>query len=206
MPNARSGARGVHARAREWSWGSRASLAPAVALVVACASPPREPPPETRVTTVGLGSRYIDAAPLYDLRHQADMGQTTVPASAVAVWGVLNDVFEQLEIDVSSVDAGAGTMGTENFRPRRIEGVRLSRWLDCGMGTVQANADAHQVTLTVLVQLLPAENGTTVRTTVDAYSRDRSQSGGSVHCISHGRLERRIPELVMQHLGIPTPP
>ena len=184
----------------------RVALALPVALSLgACASPPREDVPATRVNTLGLGSRFVDEAALYDLRHQADMGQTTVPASAAEVWGVLSDVFDQLEIDVSFVDAGAGTMGTENFRPRSIEGVRLSRWLDCGMGTVQANADAHQVTLTLSVQLLPAQHGTTVRTIVDAYSRDRSQSGGSVHCVSHGRLERRIPELVMERLGLGVP-
>jgi hypothetical protein len=181
---------------------AHAALGLAVALVmVACASPP-EPAPQTRMSTIGLGSRFVDAAPLYDLRHQADRGQTTVPATATAVWGVLDGIFDQLGIDVSFVDASAGTIGTENFRPRSIEGVRLSRWLDCGMGTVQANADAHQVTLSVFVQLLPAQNGTTVRTTVDAYSRDRSQSGGSIHCVSHGRLERRIPELVMERLGL----
>ena len=190
-------------RAPMMAQAARAALAPAVALLVAaCASPPREATPATRINTVGLGSRFVDEAALYELRHRADMDQTTVPASATAVWGVLSDVFDQLEIDVSHVDAAAGTMGTENFRPRRIEGVRLSRWLDCGMGTVQANADAHQVTLTVFVQLLSAQHGTTVRTTVDAYSRDRSQSGGSVHCVSHGRLEQRIPELVMERLGI----
>ena len=53
-----------------------------------------------------------------------------------------------------------------------------------------------------MVQLLPTTIGTTVRTTVDAYARDRSQSGGSVHCISNGRLERRIPELVGERLGL----
>lgn len=168
----------------------------------ACASPPRQPAPDSRVTTIGVESRNFEDPLIYDLRHQADIGRGTVPASPTAVWGVLSDVFDQLEIEVSYVDASAGVMGNEGYRARRIEGVRLSRWLDCGLGTVQAVADSHQVMLAVMVQLLPARNGTVVQTTVDASARDRSQSSGSLHCVSHGRLEQRIPELVMERLGV----
>lgn len=179
------------------------ALALCVILVLgACAAPPGDPSPNSRVTTIGVQSRNFDDPLIYDLRHQADVGRRTVPASPTAVWGVLADVFDQLEIDVGYVDASAGVMGNEGSRVRRIEGVRLSRWLDCGMGSVQAVADSHQVTLAVMVQLLPTENGTTVQTTVDAAARDRSQSSGSLHCVSHGRLEQRIPQLVMERLGI----
>ena len=168
----------------------------------ACASPPREPAPGSRVTTIGVESRFFEDPLIYDLRHQADIGRVTVPASPTAVWGVLASVFDRLEIDVSYVDASAGVMGTEGYRARRIEGVRLSRWLDCGLGPLRPVADSHQITLAVMVQLLPGERGTTVQTTVDASARDRSQSSGSLHCVSHGRLEQRIPELVMEQLGL----
>ena len=168
----------------------------------ACATPPPPAPPETRVTTIGVEGRHIRNPLVYDLRHQSDVGRRTVPASPAAIWGVLSDVFDQLEIGVSYVDASAGVIGNEGYRARTIEGVRLSRWIDCGVGTLRPKADSHHVTLAVMVQLLPVENGTTVETTVEASAQDPSQSSGSMHCVSHGRIEQRIPELVMEQLGI----
>jgi hypothetical protein len=170
--------------------------------VGACALPPRNPPPATNVSTLSVGFRDSDAQDAVDLRHQPDVAETAVPARLTEVWGVLPSVFEQLEIDVARVDAGAGVMGNPGYRARRVEGERMSRWLDCGRGLIRANADEYDVTLSVIVQLLPAADGlTTVRTTVDAYARDRSLNAGSVHCISWGHLERRVGELVQQRLG-----
>jgi len=178
-----------------------ASLAALLALCAsACSVRPSSPPPTT-LTTVGVERRGGNDR-ILDLRHQPDVGETTVPAGLTVVWGVLPSVFEQLEIEVSRVDAANGVMGNESYRARSVEGERMSRWLDCGRGPVRANADEYQVTLTVLVQLLGASRGTVVRTTVDAYARGRDISGSSVHCISWGRLERRIPELVMELLEI----
>jgi hypothetical protein len=129
------------------------------------------------------------------------VGQTLVAASLTEIWGVLPAVFEQLDIDVTIVDAGTGVMGNTGYRARRVEGERMSRWLDCGRGLLRANADEYEVTLSVIVQLLPSlEGATTVRTTVDAYARDRSLSAGSVHCLSWGHLERRVGELVRERV------
>lgn len=179
--------------------GTAVSLA---LLLGACAPRRQNPPPTTSVSSVGVGFQASDAATTLDLRHQADVGETTVPASVTSVWGVLPEVFDQLEIDLTFVDASSGAMGNGGFRARRVEGERMSRWLDCGRDLIQATADVYDVTLSVLVQLLVVgENATTVRTTIDAYARGRGGSGGRVHCVSWGTLERRIPELVMARLG-----
>ena len=184
--------------------GARSALV-LVLWMGACALPPRTPPPETNSSTLNVGFRDYDNHTAVDLRHQPGVGVMTVPASATSVWGVLPAVFEQLEIDVNVVQAEDGIMGNDGYRARRIEGQRLSRWLDCGRGPVQANADEYQVTLTVIVQLLVAQAGTTLRTTVDAYARERGVSGGAIHCLSWGNLERRIPQLVMERLGVEAP-
>ena len=176
-----------------------ASLAELLALCVSACAAPASNAPSSTLSTVGV-ERRDGSNRLVDLRHQPDVGETTVPAGLTAVWGVLPSVFEQLEIEVSRVDAANGVMGNEGYRARSVEGERMSRWLDCGRGPVQANADEYQVTLTVLVQLFGASQGTVVRTTVDAYARGRDISGSSVHCVSWGRLERRIPELVLELL------
>jgi hypothetical protein len=177
-----------------------------VALLLALATtdcavaPPNAAP--TTVTRLGVERRDGNNPNPIDLRHQPGVGRTTIPASLTSVWSELAGVLGQLEIAISHVDAGAGTIGNTGYRARRVEGEPMSRWLDCGRGPVRANADVYEVTLTVLVQLHPADNGTTVQTTVDAYARDRSTSGGSVHCLSWGNLERRVPELVLERLGI----
>jgi hypothetical protein len=163
-----------------------------------CSVRPSSPPPPT-LSTLAV-ERPNGANRTYDLRHQPDVGESSVPAGLTAVWGVLPGVFERLEIEVSRVDAANGIMGTEGYRARRVAGERMSLWLDCGRGPVQAVADEYQVTLLLMVQILAAAEGTVVRTTVDAYARGRDSSGSSVHCISSGRLERRIPEMVMELL------
>ena len=165
-----------------------------------CATSPASRPAETNTSTLSVGFRDYDNRTSIDLRHQAGVGETTVPAGLTAVWGILPAVFEQLEIDITHVDASAGEMGNPGYRARRVGGERMSRWLDCGRSLVRSNADEYEVRLAVVVQLLAAEHGTTVRTTVDAYARDRSVSGGSVHCLSWGSLERRVGELVMEML------
>ena len=167
----------------------------------ACASAPRTPPPGTNTSTLSVGFRDNDSQSAVDLRHQPGVGQVTVPASLPSVWGSLPSVFEALEIEVTHSEASTGTMGNRGFRARRVEGERMSAWLDCGRGLVRANADTYEVTLSIVVQLLAAAEGETlVRTTVDAYARDRSLSAGSVHCLSWGALERRVGELIAERL------
>ena len=183
----------------------RTRLAPLLALLAIACAPPQNIAPTATSTRVGVERRDGNEPNPIELRHQPDVGRTTLPASLTSVWAVLPAVLDRLEIDVSHVDAAAGIIGNTGYRARQIEGVRMSRWLDCGRGPLRANADAYDVTLTVLVQLVPASNGTTVQTTVDAYARDRSTSGGPVHCVSWGSLERRVPELVLEQLGVESP-
>ena len=173
-----------------------------MALLVACA--PRSNPPAsatpnlTSVTLSGASERRN----FFELRHDSSVGQRTVLGTIPQVWAVLPAVFEQLEIETTRVDATEGVMGNPGFRARRIEGQRLSRFLDCGRSFGREYADQYTVTLGVLIQLVPSPEGfTVVRTVLDAYARDPSQGGTSVHCITWGSLERRIGELVAERLA-----
>jgi hypothetical protein len=137
-----------------------------------------------------------------DLRHESTVGQRAVTASLSAVWGVLPGIFEQLEIETTTVDPSQGLMGNAGYRARRVEGRRLSTYLDCGRSFGREYADQYAVTLTVLVQLVTAADGSTVeRTTLDWYARDPSTSSSSVHCITWGSLERRIGDIVIVRIG-----
>jgi hypothetical protein len=187
--------------------GHAARRWPALAVLlvaVASACTPRAPyatePAGTNLSTLGVTSAD-GRSRSYDLRHQAGVGETTVMGSPSDVWAVLPSVFQQLEIEVTRVDAADAVMGNTGYRARRIEGERVSRFLDCGRGLLRPYADEYDVTLSVTVQLLAgAEQTTRVRTIVDAYARDRSVSSGALHCLSWGSLERRVAELVAERL------
>lgn len=136
-----------------------------------------------------------------DLRNESSVGQRMVTGTLVEVWAVLPAVFAQLGIETTRVDSGEAVIGNPGYRARRIEGQRMSRYLDCGRSFGRDYADQYAVTLGVLVQLAPAaDGGTIVRTVVDAYARDPSQNGSPVHCITWGSLERRVGDLVAEKL------
>jgi hypothetical protein len=150
------------------------------------------------MTLAGSGGRTTTV----DLRHESSVGQRAVDGSLTEVWAILPAVFEQLGIEATRVDSGEGVIGNPSFRTRRIEGRRLSEYLDCGRAFGREYADQYSVTLGVLVQVLPTQRGgTVVRTVLDAYARDPGQGGNSVHCITWGSLERRIGELVAERLA-----
>ncbi len=174
-----------------------------IALITACA--PRASVPAS--ATPNLSSVSIrdasDRADFFELRHESSVGQRTVNGTIAEVWAVLPAVFAHLGIETTRVDSREGIMGNPGYRARRVEGQRLSAFLDCGRSFGREYADQYTVTLGVLVHLVPStDGGTVVRTVLDAYARDPSMGGSSVHCITWGSLERRIGELVAERLAL----
>lgn len=166
----------------------------------AARSPALSPSATPDLTTVIVtGSRNLREP--VNLRNQATVGQRAVTASLSEVWAVLPAVFAQLGIETTRIDSSEGIIGNPAYRARRIEGQRMSEYLDCGRSFGSNYADQYAVTLGILVQLASSPDGRTlVRTVVDAYARDPSQNGNAVHCITWGSLERRIGDLVAERL------
>jgi hypothetical protein len=179
-------------------------LLAAPGLLGGCLSPPPQAAGNTPTLTTVFVAPSANRTPRgVDLRHESTVGERTVAASVSQVWGVLPGIFEQLEIETTTVDPSQGLMGNAGYRARRVEGRRLSDYLDCGRAFGREYADQYAVTLTVLVQLVTAPDGrTVVRTIMDGYARDPSTSGSSVHCITWGSLERRIGDLVAERVGV----
>jgi hypothetical protein len=76
---------------------------------------------------------------------------------------------------------------------RALNGVRLSRYLDCGATVSVPNADSYAVTLQATTRLAPVTDATTrVETLVQATARPRDTAGNRVTCTSTGVLERQI--------------
>jgi hypothetical protein len=171
--------------------------------LAACGARQGSVPGTTPTLTTVFVSPANDRRPTgIDLRHESTIGERAIEATVSEVWAVLPEIFAQLEIETTTVDTDGAVMGNASYRARRVEGRRLSTYLDCGRTMGREYADSYAVTLGVLVQLVPSPDGRTlVRTILDAYARDPSQSSGSVHCITWGSLERRIGDLVTEKIG-----
>jgi hypothetical protein len=176
-------------------------VAVAVSAFTACTSTAPTSRNTPTLTTVFVAPSANRTPRGVDLRHESTVGEMPVSGSVSAVWAVLPGIFEQLEIEMTTVDPSQALIGNAGYRARRIEGRRLSTYFDCGRVMGREYADSYAVTLAVMVQLVTAADGrTVVRTTLDAYARDPSTSSGSVHCITWGSLERRIGDLVVERL------
>jgi hypothetical protein len=94
-------------------------------------------------------------------------------------------------------------MGNNQFLARRIGGARNSRYLDCGYGaTATPNADAYEVTASLMASVRPGEGGGTILETLfTASARAREVSGGVVSCNSKGVLERDMVDRLTTMLG-----
>ncbi|MDX1567621.1 MAG: hypothetical protein R3223_07460 [Longimicrobiales bacterium] len=127
--------------------------------------------------------------------------EVVLDAPVMDVWTVLPAVFADLDIEAPVQDIGSFQFGNPEFSPRRIEGRRLSSYLDCGAVAGGSRADRYQVVMQFIVGLSGADEGTRIRTIVDAYASPRDVSGNAVHCLSRGTLEERLAELVLDRLA-----
>lgn len=162
----------------------------------ACASS-GTPAPET-VSRVGI-SGAAGGMGRAELHNAPGTGSRTVPAPLDSVWHVLPRVYEILGVPQAGAVSDQRLFGAYDFRPRRIEGKRLSTYLDCGMGlTATPKADEYEVTMSLLTRLTPAGGGGTVaETLVDASAKPRGVTGNPVYCQSNGVLETRVAELLL---------
>jgi hypothetical protein len=120
------------------------------------------------------------------------------------IWGVLPSVFESLNIDAEMMDPTTFVIGTERLRTARVDGTRLSAFLDCGGGVAGPNADTYDVLLSLFVQLEGRSAGSTVvRTVLDAVAQSRYNQSDQIQCASFGTLERRVVGLIDQRLRNP---
>lgn len=173
------------------------------AAIGACASPGPDgarPAPES-VKPVGIsGSR--GGIGRTEIHNEPRTVVRTVPAPVDSVWAVLPRVYEMLGIPQAGIDPERRIFGNPEFRPRRIQGERLSWYVDCGPSvTAVPKADEYEVTLSLLTRLTAGETGgTVVATTVVATGKPRAVSGNPVYCQSTGTLEARVADLVLRVL------
>ena len=176
------------------------TLVPAISLalasaVIACSPSPVLTPTQTDrviVTTESgvLRSRDVTATSIL------------VKAPPARVQGALLSAYADLGIEVKLYDPGAGEVGNRNFSSvHRFAGEPISKFLSCGQILMGQAADNYRVTMALVSQVTPKGADTNLETWLTATARDLGTSTTSASCVSTGRLETRLNDLVLQHLG-----
>lgn len=163
-----------------------------VTAMLGCASGGSELPP--RVLTAG---EAVD----FRVAGSAENAQASLAALPDEVWRALPQVFEQLQIPVSHVDAQGRVIGNRRYVARRtVGGESIQRYFNCGSGVIGPLTATHDVVVSVLVQVLPdGDAATRLQTSVEATAQSRGgASGHPVPCGSSGRLEGRIAALTQE--------
>jgi hypothetical protein len=131
----------------------------------------------------------------------ATAGATSVfiPFSTGAVWAVLPQVYAELGMHGAAIEERRHIFAQPRTTVRRtLARAPLSTYLDCGSRAGIPNADSYNVTLTVVTQLQPdGEEGTQLRTSIEASARAAGSSDPHVRCGSTNALEQRIPHGVL---------
>lgn len=176
----------------------------ALAVLIAaagCASGPTDevenlPEMTMETTTIeGLGREILSRDRLAE--------KQTIAVATNLVWGVLGGVYEQIGIPVTEVDSEKMLVGNRGYEARRIDGVRMNTYVDCGTNFGGPLANNYEVTLSVMTTLAKVdERHTEVSTTVSASAKPRTNAGYPVECSTRQKLEPLIIKKVAEALGL----
>ncbi len=140
-----------------------------------------------RIAIESIGVQNVE---LYTPQSQYE---EVIAATEADVWPHLEPAFEGMGVEVTEVKADQWIAGNPRFRPRRIQGDRLSTFLECGNDHGGPYADQRDVQMTFMAQLLRAPGGgTNVTVLVTGVARPRNVSGADLPCSSKGVLEKRL--------------
>lgn len=172
---------------------TRAIPSGALALALACA------PAATSNRTSPTTERLVRTAGSYETLIETNRREVvfvdSVALHPARAWAELPAVFSEMELPVSAADAARLELATVAHQPRRIEGGRLSDYLDCGRNpTGGAYADSYLVRLWVSARVVPDGERSKVETAVRATAQPRGLASDPLPCVSRGVIERRMVE------------
>ena len=176
-------------------------------LAAACSAGPAPDVATTPVTTrIGLG-----AGGAVNLRQSMDQvaiaAELRIPADSA--FALLRAVYAELQLAVGRDDPRSRTVAVVGAKVRRrLGGVPLTRYLDCGAKYNIPNAETYDVELSITSQITPKEDGSSqVTTLVQAAANDPVHgTDNQVNCTSLSALEMRIADGIRQRAGLATRP
>ena len=110
-------------------------------------------------------------------------------------WDRLPELLTEIGLSVGTIDEAQGRVAHRGERLRRIDGKRLSTYLDCGIGsTAQPYANVYDVVMGYEVVLRRGQDGSvsSAQMTIEASARPMATSGNPLRCTSEGTLERLV--------------
>lgn len=174
-----------------------------VAVLAGCA-PAADPArgPQERVTRNTTMIATVDATgrstvtPI-TVTTYAGAREAAFESSAEVVFAALGAAYQDMGIAVGTIDAPNRTTGNTQVRARgRLGRHPVSKYLDCGQTVLRGPAaDAYPVRISVLSTVVPAGQGSRLRTVVEA-GYTTAEASGTVACTSTGELESAIARTV----------
>lgn len=164
------------------------------------------PSSTSAASTTTVSSIVAGGPPDLDIRtiEELSVSSDRIEGAVERAWSVLPSVYRELGIPIGSMDDETRVLGNEGFRVQgKLGDTRLSSFLRCGRSMTGDHADAYDVAMAVLTQVVEDEDGTVVSTHVNASATPASVSGHAVRCGTTGRLEERIAQRVeLRALGV----
>jgi hypothetical protein len=184
-------------------------LIPVLGLfAVGCASSPdtssteREAPYDAP-EVFSMGDRMMEGT-VSNVQPGVDRVSVGIAASPDAVWEALVQVYANLEIEIAGADPRTRSLNNPDLIvSRRLGGERLSRYLECGSGTIGGFADHFRIHMNILSQVVAKPDGqSTLHTTIQAVGDNpEGTSNTRVPCGSTHQLELRIAAEVEELVG-----
>jgi hypothetical protein len=178
----------------------------AVVAMCACASSAGSPSPD--VSTVPVTDRITTST-----GGAITIGGTAtavgipgeVAAAPDAVFQALSAVYADLAIPATEVTPKDRAIGNLSFKARRrIGGVPMQRYFDCGGSGGQPNAETFNLVITINSYVTAGRDGGSVVTTrIQAVGSDPAHGDSNqLRCTSEGELELRIAQMSRERLGV----
>jgi anti-sigma factor RsiW len=180
-----------------------ACLAPVV-LMCACASRGAPPPDVAVVSTsdrivTGAGNFMTIGGSATTVGIAGD-----VPAPPDDVFRAVKAVYDELKIPIADVSTADRAIGNQLFKTRRrIGGVSMQTYLDCGGNSGQPNAETFDIVMNVLTYVTAGQvTGSTVTTRLQAVGSDPNHGkDNQLRCASTGELEKRIAQMTREKVA-----
>jgi len=150
-----------------------------------------------------IGDR-MGAGTVSNVQPGVDRISLGIAASPDAVWEALVQVYGDLGIEIAGANPSTRSLNNPKFVvSRRLGGERLSRYLECGSGSIGGFADHFRIQMNILSQVVAKPDGqSTLHTTIQAIGDNpEGTSNTRVPCSSTQQLERRIAAEVAELVG-----
>lgn len=169
---------------------ARLALLAALAAAAACSASGRGAVID-RATTVDDGGNMIARTVTTDVVVDS---LTLAPAAALSA---VSDAYVALGMTPNTLDPARRVAGVRNVMlSRRLQGVPLTTYFDCGADLGVPIASNNRVEVTMLTEVRPAGAGATMHTSLQARAH-RTASGAQldpIDCVSRGTLERKLAQ------------